>query len=170
MVIIPGSFYIAFDLEIIGHANNTIVNNVGRNLVKELTDLYGGEKLQDSQRYDLYKTYSDLFLKLEIRRDRIRQGISNINLRRLRTCAGNGDTSKTDNERLKGIDGTKYCIPMFSTRVSSQIAVTCNGEYRRHVIRAQPSFYDVEVDGEYVENKWCHLFYAQTYRPTHRSR
>ena len=58
--------------------------------------------------------------------------------------------------------------------ISPQNSVTCNGEYRRPVIRAQPSFHDVEVDRGYgyVENrnKWCNLFYAQTYRPAHRSR
>ena len=57
--------------------------------------------------------------------------------------------------------------------ISPQNSVTCNGEHRRPVIKAQPSFYDVEVDGGYVEslNKWCNLFYAPIiYRPTHRSR
>ena len=63
--------------------------------------------------------------------------------------------------------------------ISPQNSVTCNGEYRRPVIKAQLSCHDVEVDGgryqseidggyvEYV-NKWCNLFYAQTYRPKHR--
>ena len=36
--------------------------------------------------------------------------------------------------------------------ISPQNSVTCNGEYRRPVIRAQPSFHDVDVDGGYVEN------------------
>ena len=31
--------------------------------------------------------------------------------------------------------------------ISPQNSVTCNGEYRRPFIKAQPSFYDVEVDG-----------------------
>ena len=35
--------------------------------------------------------------------------------------------------------------------ISPQNSVTCNGEYRRPVIKAQPSFNDVEVDGGYVE-------------------
>ena len=41
----------------------------------------------------------------------------------------------------------------------------CNGEHRRSVIKAQPS----SVGRGYVEylNKWCGLFYAETYRPTH---
>ena len=35
--------------------------------------------------------------------------------------------------------------------ISPQNSVTCNGEYRRPFIKAQPSFHDVEVDGGYVE-------------------
>ena len=46
--------------------------------------------------------------------------------------------------------------------ISPQSSVTCNGEYCRPVIKAQPSFHDVEVDGGHVEYlyKWCNLFYA----------
>ena len=36
--------------------------------------------------------------------------------------------------------------------ISPQNSVTCNGEYRRPFIKAQPSFHDVEVDGKYVDN------------------
>ena len=60
--------------------------------------------------------------------------------------------------------------------ISPQSSVTCNGEYRRPVIKAQPSFDDVDTEnGErkrYVEyvNKWCHVFYVQAYRLAHRSR
>lgn len=36
-------------------------------------------------------------------------------------------------------------------RISPQSSVTCNREYRRHVIKAKPAFCDVEVDGGYVE-------------------
>ena len=37
IVIVPGSVYLTFDLNVTGHANNTLVNNVGRNLVKRQT-------------------------------------------------------------------------------------------------------------------------------------
>ena len=61
---------------LMGHANNTVVNNVGRNLVTRLKVLFGGETLQDTQRYDLFQTYHDLFLPEEERGDKLRQGIS----------------------------------------------------------------------------------------------
>ena len=45
VVIVPGSVYLTFDLSVSGHANNTLVNNVGRNLVKRQRVLFGGEIL-----------------------------------------------------------------------------------------------------------------------------
>ena len=52
-----------------------------------------------------------------------------------------------------------------------QSSVTCNGEYRRHIIEAQLSFHHVEHGGfvEYL-GEWCHRFYAQAYRLARRSR
>ena len=61
VVIVPGSVNILFDLTVIGHANKTIVNNVGRNLVTRLKVMLGGETLQDTQRHDLFQTYHDLY-------------------------------------------------------------------------------------------------------------
>ena len=76
LVIVPGSVSLLFDLDVGGHANNTVVNNLGRNLVSRLKVLFGGETLQDTQRYDLFQTYHDLFLTEEEREDRLKQGIS----------------------------------------------------------------------------------------------
>ena len=54
--------------------------------------LFGGETLQDTQRYDLFQTYHDLFLTEEEREDRLKQGISSPNIRKLRTKAGDMKT------------------------------------------------------------------------------
>ena len=53
MVIVPGSVYLVFDLNIAGHANNIFVDNVGRNLISSMKILFGGETVQDTSRYDL---------------------------------------------------------------------------------------------------------------------
>ena len=94
VVIVPGSVSLVFDLNIAGHANNRFVNNIGRNLVKELKVSYGGETIQIIQRYDLFKTYEDLFIKNE-KRDAglIKYGISNEDIRKLRAGAGDKPTS-----------------------------------------------------------------------------
>ena len=45
VVIVPGSGPLLFNLNVAGHANNTLVNNVGRNLVTNLKVKFGGEVL-----------------------------------------------------------------------------------------------------------------------------
>ena len=40
-VIVPGSVYLRFDLNVEGHANNILVNNVSRNLASELKVTFG---------------------------------------------------------------------------------------------------------------------------------
>ena len=113
VVIVPGSVSLLFDLTVEGHANNTLVNNVGSNLVSRLRVLFGGETLQDTQRYDLFQTYHDLYLTAEDRQNGIKQGISSENMRKLRTNAGDKVTSGNDKEvALAAVYNTKYRIPL----------------------------------------------------------
>ena len=112
VVIVPGSVYLLFDLAVAGHANNTLVNNVGRNLITRMKVLYGGETLVDTQRQDLLQTYHDLYLSVEDRGDRLRQGISSENMRKLRTNAGDKVTTDAAEVALAAIHSTKYCIPL----------------------------------------------------------
>ena len=79
MVIVPGSVFLVFNLSISGHENNTVVNNIGRNLVKRQRVVFGGETLQDTTNYDLFQTYHDLFLPKEERENMLRHGISTEN-------------------------------------------------------------------------------------------
>ena len=112
-MLVPGSAYLTFDLNVTGHANNTLVNNVGRNLVKRQRVLFGGEVLQDTLDYDLFQTYHDLFLSKEARDDMLRYGVSNVNTRKLRTAAGDKDDSTDAKEvAMATLYGTKYCIPL----------------------------------------------------------
>ena len=111
-VIVPNSVRLAFDIEIGGHANNTLVNNLGRNLVSNFKVLLGGETLQDTKRYDLFSTYHDLFLCKEERTKRLRQGISGSNMRKLRTGAGDADTASASQVALGKIYEKRYHIPI----------------------------------------------------------
>ena len=113
IVLVPGSAYLTFDLNGTGHANNTLVNNVSRNLVKRQRVLFGGEILQDTLDYDLFQTYHDLFLSKDERDDMLRYGVSNVNTRKLRTDAGDKDDSNDAKEvAMAVLYGTKYCIPL----------------------------------------------------------
>ena len=75
MAIVPGSVFIVFNMAISGHENNTVVNNISRNLVKRQRVVFGGETLQDTTNYDLFQTYHDLFLPKEERENMLRHGI-----------------------------------------------------------------------------------------------
>ena len=108
IVIVPGSVYLTFDLSVSGHANNTLVNNVGRNLVKRQRVLFGGEVLQDTLDYGLFQTYHDLFLSSEARDDMLRHRVSSANTRKLRTAAGDKVTSDTREVAMAALHGTKY--------------------------------------------------------------
>ena len=110
VLIVPGSVYIKFNLNVADHANRTLVNNVGRNLVSRLKVMFGGETLQDIQRYDLFQTYHDLFDKR--RKEKLRQGISSENMRKFRTNSGDKSTGDDMEVALAAIHNTKYCIPL----------------------------------------------------------
>ena len=112
MVIVPGSVFLIFDLTVSGHENNTVVNNISRSLVKRRRVVFGGESLQDTMNYDLFQTYHDLFLPKEERENMLRHGISSENMRKLRTNAGNKDTSNAKEVAMATLHNTKYCIPL----------------------------------------------------------
>ena len=115
LVIVPGSVYIIFDMVVTGHKDNTLVNNLGRNLISQYKVLLGGEIIEDLSRFDLFKTYHDLFLTNEDRDNRLRQGISDVNIRKIRTNAGNKDTSNAKHNTLAAIHNTRYAIPLDHT-------------------------------------------------------
>ena len=108
-VIVPSSVSLRFDLILEGHANKTVVNNVARNLVSQFKVKFASETLQATTRYDLIKTYEDLFTD---RDNKLRQGISSENIRKLRTNAGDKDDSNSKEVTLASIHNTKYCIPI----------------------------------------------------------
>ena len=108
-VIVPRSVSLRFDLILEGHANNTVVNNVAQNLVSQFKVKFASETLQNTTRYDLIKTYEDLFTD---RDNKLRQGISSEKIRKLRTNAGAKDDSNTKEVTLASIHNTKYCFPI----------------------------------------------------------
>ena len=64
-VMVPGSLALVFDIGLTGrHANNYLVQNVSRALVSRLRVTFGGELVQDTNGYDIYKILDDLFLSV----------------------------------------------------------------------------------------------------------
>ena len=112
IVIVPISVALVFNLSVVDHASNTLVNNVAQNLVTSFKVKFGGEILQDTQRYDLFQTYNNLFLTKEEREDKLKQGISSVNMRKLRTNAGDKVTSDAGEVAFAAIHNTKYRISL----------------------------------------------------------
>ena len=113
VVLVPGSLAVIFDLTVSGQANNFLVNNVSRALVNRLTVKFAGEILQDTDGYDLFKLYKDLFLTEKERANRLSEGIQSEDLAKIRCNAGDKKTTGVEKEKkLNGIYGNKYRIPI----------------------------------------------------------
>ena len=111
-VIVPGSLGLRFDIDLAGgHANNYLVQNVSRALVSKMVVKFAGTILQDTDGYDLFQIYEDLFLSQEQRDDMVLEGIQSVDLCKIRSNAGDKKTSGVDTENaLNENFGTKYYI------------------------------------------------------------
>ena len=111
-VIVPGSLALCFNIDLSGgHANNFLVDNVGRALVDKLVVKYSGTILQDTVGYNIYMIFEDLFLSQEERDNMLQDGIQSEGLNKIRSNVGDKQTTGVDTEnKLNGIYGTKYRI------------------------------------------------------------
>ena len=74
---------------------------------------FAGEILQDTDGYDLFKLYKDLFLTEKERANRLIEGIQSEDLAKIRCNAGDKKTTGVEKEKkLNGIYGNKYRIPI----------------------------------------------------------
>ena len=111
-VIVPGSLALRFNIDLSGgHANNFLVDNVGRALVDKLAVKYSTTTLQDTVGYDIYKIFEDLFLSQEERDNMLQDGIQSEGLNKIHSNSGDKQTSGVDTEKkLNGIYRSKYRI------------------------------------------------------------
>ena len=111
---IPGSVYLSADVDISGNAKNSVVNNLGRNLISKLVVKWGTENILQIDNYNIYASYKDLWLTEEGRKNMIFQGIQSKNLRALRSGVTEANvTGETANEKtLNSVFGEKYKIPL----------------------------------------------------------
>ena len=79
VVMVPGSLALVFDIDLTGgHANNYLVKNVSGALVSRLEVKFGGTTVQDTNGYDIFKTFEDLFLSVYERDEMLMEGIQSI--------------------------------------------------------------------------------------------
>ena len=107
-VIVPGSLALVFDinLKVTGaHANNHLVQNVSRALVDKFHVKFAATTVQETAGYDIYKIFEDLFLSKEERENMLREGIQDTDLNKLRSDAGDKDTSNAGRNTLNAVYG-----------------------------------------------------------------
>ena len=111
-VIVPGSMALRFNINLSGgHANNFLVQNVSRALVERFKVKFAGNIVQDTDGYDIYKIFEDLFIPLHERTNMLLEGIQSLELCKIRSGAGDKKTSGVDEEnKLNSVYGTKYRI------------------------------------------------------------
>lgn len=113
VVLVPGSLALVFNLTVSGEPNNFLVNNVTRALVSRMVVKFAGETLQDTNAYDVYKLFEDLFLPVEKRSNMFLEGIQSEDLCKIRSNAGDKKKSGVDAEKkLAEVYGSKYRIPL----------------------------------------------------------
>ena len=88
-VIVSGSLALVFNINLSGgHANNYLVQNVSRALVDKLHVKFAATSVQDTDGYDIYKIFEDLFLSTDERANMLAEGIQSVDLCKIRSGAG----------------------------------------------------------------------------------
>ena len=111
-VIVSNSLALVFNINLSGgHANNYLVQNVSRALVDKLAVKFAATTVQDTDGYDIYKIFEDLFLSVDERANMLSEGIQSVDLCKIRSGAGDKKTSGVDEEeKLESIYKNKYRI------------------------------------------------------------
>ena len=111
-VIVSGSLALVFNISLTGgHANNYFVQNVSRSLVDKLHVKCAATSVQDTDGYDIYKIFEDLFLSADERANMLSEGIQSVDLCRIRSGSGDKTTTGVDEEnKLQSVYSNKYRI------------------------------------------------------------
>lgn len=116
-VIIPGTALLAFTITLTStDVNRTIVQNLGRAIVKKMTIKISGNEILSTDHSDIIHCYSDLWKTANERSDAVYQGIDTSTgyiITRLRVGAGDADASTyPDEATVARVFGNRYCIPL----------------------------------------------------------
>ena len=115
-VIVPGSVRLAFEISLTStDVKRSVVQNLGRAIVKKLTIRISGNELMSVDDSDVFHTYSDLWLTKQERKNAHYQGIdesANQNVTRLRIDAGDKDVAKAEDKAISDAFGARYHIPL----------------------------------------------------------
>jgi hypothetical protein len=119
-VIVPGSVKLAFEISLTStDANRTIVNNLGRAVVKKKTIKIEGNEVLSVDDCDVYDCYQDMWQPPSVSRNAAYQGVSlddsgsiNENMLALRIAAGDKVVTTKKDKAVSDAFGKRFCIPL----------------------------------------------------------
>lgn len=116
-VIVPGSARVAFTITLTNgtgtpDANRTIVNNLGRAIIKKISIKMEGTEIYCLDDSDRYLCYRDLWLTDKERTNSSYQGIQNVNTGRIRVGAGNAVGATQPDASIAAAYGNRFFIPL----------------------------------------------------------
>ena len=114
-MIVPGTARLAFTITLHSEdANRTVVQNLGRAIVKKLTIKVSGNEVMSIDDSDVFFCYNDLWKTAPERANGHNQGIDaadNRNTTRIRVGAGNIDSSVADDKAIGDVFGGRFFTP-----------------------------------------------------------
>ena len=116
-VIVPGTARLAFTITLHSEddANRTVVQNLGRAIVKKTAVKISGNEVLSIDDSDVYHCYNDLWKTASERKNDHYQGIdtsANRNATRIRINAGDKDASVAVDKAIAVAFGNRFCIPL----------------------------------------------------------
>ena len=116
-VIIPGTTKLTFNITLVGtDANRTLVDNLGRNIIRKLVVKLEGNEIISTDDYDVLYSYYDCWKTATERRNAIFQGIVETdgqteNAIKHRINAGDKANNAKD-QTVASIYDNRFCIPL----------------------------------------------------------
>ena len=123
-VIVPGTARLAFTISLTStDANRTVVQNLGRAIVKKTTIRVSGNEVLSIDDSDIFHCYQDLWRTAQDRTNAQYQGIdtsSDRNVTRLRVGAGNKDETVAADKAIADTYGKRFYVPLDFELLESQ--------------------------------------------------
>jgi hypothetical protein len=115
-VIVPGTVRLAFTISLKStDANRTVVQNIGRAVVKKTVIKISGNEVMSIDDSDIYHCYHDLWKTARERTNAHYQGIDTSddqNVTKIRVGAGNKDETETEDKAIADAFGNRFFIPL----------------------------------------------------------
>ena len=124
-VIVPGSSRLSFKIDLTSEganadANRTIVNNLGRAIVSNITVKLEGQIIYELDDADIFLCYQDLWKTTQERKNALYQGIQTEAVREIRIRAGDAGTAVKEDMAIGTAFSNMFCIPLDFEMLTSQ--------------------------------------------------